>query len=1029
MTPTEPEVVTARDIFLAGHIAPERAAAFLESCGLRDGAAADALLQQLAADLPSRLALGDLAPTLFDAFATTPDPDAALVGFCRFASKHTPKVSFIQNLKADPRVLDVLTQILGTSPFLSEILIRDPQYLYWLRHELDGRPPERDDYVAEVNRLLDEVTGAEHGVDALKRLQRREFLRVAARDLFGMLDRATLTTTTAQLSNLADALVDGALRIASAELAARKGGPLPGRFAVIGMGKLGGGDLNYSSDIDLIYVYELPGGDDDPRAYEAHERYQKLGRRLTALLSEHTAEGYLYRVDMRLRPLGQRGALVYSLQQSVHYYETMGETFERFALLKARPIAGDLELGTKLVDQVAPFVYRKYLDHAAIEELARYKKRADRAHAKHGDLDDNVKEGRGGIREVELFAQVFQLIYGGQHVSLRTGHTLTALRELGRLDFIGAKEERDLESAYIFLRNVEHGLQAAQGQQTHSLSGTERGLRALARRLGFDDMASLTGVLNTHRDRVHAIYANLFYEEHEEEPLAARTIFRLLAGELADDEAHKRLSRAGFDRPDSALAALRALDAAPASGRARSRNLLANLLAAMMSDDAPLSAPDRVLMRFERVVANARGAAGLYRTLLENAGLRSRMMAGLDAGDLFAARLSAYPELLDFMAVAVLDMEVFRDAVEEAFAEVVDDDGGLESRFDPFRRIKAIEEFKVLVEWLALRDLGHLNEKLSLVADCAIQAASRAVRTGAAVAPSTTSPAPGPDGGWAVFALGKLGSSELTVHSDLDLVFVYDGDPSDSRRFEQHQKLVRATHDLLSKRTAAGSAYEIDTRLRPDGKMGALAIPLVAFERYLHNRAAIWERMAWTRARFVGGDGALGRQAQNVVDGFVYGDWSPDIPGYALHVRGRIETELAKESSGQHFDLKRGKGGLADIDFLLQVLQLREGCAREQFRVRGSRRLLAGLPETSFLAAGEVTVLQDAYTFLRELETVLRIETDTGTNVIPTDPNALDPLARRLRTPMSGPDLLDRYRTITDQVRQVYTAAMTRLSA
>ena len=1029
MPPAEPDVVTARDIFLASQLAPDRAAAFLESCGLRDGATADTHLQQLAADLPCRLALGDMAATLFDAFATTPDPDAALVGFCRFASEHTPKVAFIKNLQADPRVLEVLTQILGTSPFLSEILIRNPEYLHWLRHELDNRPPEHDDYVAEANRLLDEMTSAEHQVDALKRLQRREFLRIAARDLFGMLDRATLTTTTAQLSNLADALVDAALSIASAELAAGKRGPLAGRFAVIGMGKLGGGDLNYSSDIDLIYVYELPGGDDNPRANEAHERYQKLGRRLTALLSEHTAEGYLYRVDMRLRPLGQRGALVYSLQQSVHYYETMGETFERFALLKARPIAGDPELGATFVERVAPFVYRKYLDQAAIEELARYKKRADREHAKHGDLDDNVKEGRGGIREVELFAQVFQLIYGGTQLSLRTGHTLTALRELGKLDFIEAREERDLEAAYIFLRNIEHGLQAAQGQQTHSLSGTERGLRALARRLGFDDIESLTGVLDTHRDKVHAIYAHLFYEEQEAQALAGRTIFRLLAGEMDGDEARRRLTRAGFDRPDSALAALRSLDAAPSSGRARSRNLLANLLAAIMSDDTPLSAPDSALIRFERVVSKARGAAGLYRTLLENAGLRRRLMAGLDAGDLFAARLSAYPELLDFMASAVLDIEAFRTTVEEAFAEVANADGDLGSRFDPFRRVKAIAEFKVLVEWLTLRELAHLNDKLSLVAECAIQAAAHAVSTGSAVATSASPQNSNLDAGWAVFALGKLGSSELTVHSDLDLVFIYDGDPSDSRRFEQHQKFVRATHDLLSKRTAAGSAYEIDTRLRPDGKMGALAIPLVAFERYLHDRAEIWEQMAWTRARFAGGDATLGAQVQEVVNSFVYGDWSPDIPTYAQHVRGRIETELAKESSGDHFDLKRGRGGLADIDFLLQVLQLREGCNNEQFRVRGSRHLLSALPDTLFLPSSEATVLRDAYTFLRELETVLRIETDTGTNVISTNPDALDPLARRLRTPMSGSDLLDRYRTTTNQVRQVYTAAMTRLSA
>ncbi|MXY25019.1 MAG: bifunctional [glutamate--ammonia ligase]-adenylyl-L-tyrosine phosphorylase/[glutamate--ammonia-ligase] adenylyltransferase [Acidobacteria bacterium] len=1030
MPPTEPAVVTPRDIFLAAQLAPERAAAFLETCGLRDGAAADAHLQQLAADLPSRLALGEMAETLFDAFATTPDPDAALVGFCRFASEHTPKITFINNLRADPRMLEILTQILGTSPFLSEILIRNPEYLHWLHHELEQRPPDRDDYASEVNRLLNEMAATEHQVDALKRFQRREFLRIAARDLFGMLDATTLTTTTAQLSNLADALVDGMLGIASREMAARKAGPLPGRFAVIAMGKLGGGDLNYSSDIDLIYVYELPGGDDDPAALDAHERYQKLGRRLTALLSEHTAEGYLYRVDMRLRPLGQRGALVYSLQQSVHYYETTGETFERFALLKARPIAGDRELGLRFVERVAPFVFRKYLDHAAIEELARYKKRADRAHAKHGDLDANIKEGRGGIREVELFAQVFQLIYGGEHASLRTGHTLTALRELGALGFIEPNDQQVLQAAYIFLRNIEHGLQAAQGQQTHSLSGTERGLRALARRLGFDAMETLTQVLDTHRDRVHAIYANLFYEETEAEALAGRTIFRLLAGEMEDGEARQRLKRAGFDDPDSGLAALRALDAAPTTGRASARNLLSNLLATIMSDDPPLTAPNRVLIRFERVVSKALGATGLFRTLLENAGLRRRLMAGLDAGDLFAARLAAYPELLDFMASAVLDIEAFRPAVEEAFADVLaDNGGGLESQFDPFRRVKAMQEFKVLVEWLALRELTPLNEKLSLVADCALRAAARAASTAPAVTARASADASDFDTGWAVLALGKLGSSELTVHSDLDLVFLYDGDPSDAERFQLHQKFVRAIFDLLSKRTAAGAAYEIDTRLRPEGKMGALAIPLVAFERYLQGRAEIWERMAWTRARFAGGDPALGEEVQAVVNRFVYGEWSPRIPAYAMHVRGRIESELAREATGDRFDLKRGKGGLADIDFLLQVLQLRAGRDDERFRVPGSRRLLASLPDSVYLPSDEADVLRDAYAFLRQLETVLRIESDSGTNAISTDPGALEPLARRLRTSVSGSQLLEQYTATTDQVRRIYSDGMARLSA
>ena len=1017
-TPPSPHATTPRDIFLAAELPADTAARFLEGYGLRDGEAADQHLQQLADDLSSRLALGSLADTLLDVLSTTPDPDAAIVGFCRYASERAPKASFIREVDADPRLLDILLQILGTSPFLSEILIRNPEYLYWLRRKLDAAPPDRVDYDAELGRLVDTAKSVEHQVNVLKRFQRREMLRVAACDLFGMLNRESLTTTTTQLSDLADTLVDHTLRIAASE-AARKQGPLPGRFAVIGMGKLGGGDLNYSSDIDLIYVYDAP----EQEVAAAHGRYQKLGRRLTALLSDHTTEGYLYRVDMRLRPMGQRGNLVYSLQQSTQYYESLGETFERFALLKARPIAGDLELGRQFVARVTPFVYRKYIDHAAIEELARYKARADREHARHGDLDLNIKEGRGGIREVELFAQVFQLLHGGDQPALRTGHTLTALDQLGAHRFIDPDVQRDLAEAYIFLRNIEHGLQAAQGQQTHSLTGTERGLRALSRRLGFDAIETLTTVLDRHRDRVHAIYANLFHRETDEEGFAGRDLFRLLAGEIGDEEGRSRLAEAGIENPGGALEAIRALDAAPSHGRGSSRNLLANLLGTILSGETRLSAPGQTLIRFEQVVAQAGAPATLYRTLLENGELRRRLLTCLDAGDLFAARLAAYPELLDFLASAALDHDVFRAAVVDAFDEVVAAGPDLQSCFDPFRRVKAIEEFKVLVEWLTRRRLDLLNEKLSLVADCAIQAAGRAVARERPPSPD----APNLEAGWTVFALGKLGSRELTVHSDLDLVFLYAGDTTDGARFQRHQKFVRAIHELLSKKTAAGSAYEFDTRLRPEGKMGALAIPFPAFQRYLRERAETWERMAWTRSRHVGGDPRLAAQVRETVDRFVYGPWEPGIPAYARHVRSRIERELAREAAGDHLDLKRGRGGLADIDFLLQVLQIREGTTRGGFRVAGTRWLLAALPETEVLRPAEAKTLREAYGFLRELETVLRIHTDTSGGAISTDPSALEPLARRLREPMSGQDLLARYHDVTTQVRAIYDMGMDRL--
>ena len=1018
--PSEPNALTPRDLFLAAELTPEEASRFLEERGLRDGAAADRHLQELADDLTSRLALGNLADLLLDTLSTTPDPDAALVGFCRYVVERTPKAAFLNTLHDDPRALDILTQILGTSPFLSEILIRNPGYLDWLRRELDAPPPDRRAFDHEIRRLFGDGRDPGRQIDGLKRLQRREMLRVAGRDLFGMLDRETLTTTTAQLSDLADAIVDGAVRIATAEQAER-GGPLGGRFAVIGMGKLGGADLNYSSDIDLIYVYDAP--DDEVAAL--HSRYQKLGRRLTGLLSEHTGEGYLYRVDMRLRPMGQRGALVYSLRQAAQYYESLGETFERFALLKARPIAGDGELGARFVELVQPFVYRKYLDHAAIEELVRYKARADRAHAKHGDLDRNIKEGRGGIREIELFAQVFQLIHGGERPALRTGHTLTALEQLGASGFIDPDVQRDLSAAYIFLRNVEHGLQVAEGQQTHSLSGTDRGLLALARRLGFDDVETLTGVLDRHRERVHAVYADLFHDAPSDGARGGRDMFRLLAGEMSDEEGRSRLADAGVENPQGALDTIRALDAAPAQGRASARNLLANLLAAILSGETPLAAPGQVLIRLEQVVSHVGAPGALFRTLLEDVVLRDRLLTGLDAGELFAARLSAYPELLDFLAAAALEPEAFRTAVTGAFGAVVAAEGGIDSRLDPFRRVKVIEEFKVLAEWLAARRLDLLNDRLSLVADCAVTAAARAAARERPPDPDAADP----EAGWTVIALGKLGSRELTVHSDLDLVFVYDGETTDAPRFERHQKFVRAIHDLLSRKTGAGFAYEFDTRLRPEGKMGALAIPFPAFERYLRDRAETWERMAWTRRRPAGGDTGLGKRVQETVDRFVYGPWASDIPAYARHVRSRIERELAGEAAGDHLDLKRGRGGLADIDFLLQVLQIREGAEREQFRVAGSRALLATLPETAFLRPGEADTLRDAYGFLRELETVLRIYTNAGGGAIPTDPGALEPVARRLREAASGEELLARYREVTAEVRAIYETGMDRLEA
>ena len=1015
MPPDTPSPVTPRDLFLAKELSEQAAQRFLADCGFRDPVAADTHLQQLADDLPTRLALGELADLLLPALADAPDPDAALVGLCRYVATRLPKSSLISYLHDDPRALQVLTTLLGASPFLSEVLIRNPEYFHWLQHELDASEPDLVDYQQEMDRILGHDSHFIRRLDALKRFKRREILRIAGRDL---LSTDTLPSSTRQLSNLADAVTAAAIVILRDRMATERNDVLPDAFVVIGMGKLGGQELNYSSDVDLIYLYDAP--DDAPTS--THERFQKFGRQLTSVLSEYTDEGYLYRVDLRLRPMGKRGNVVYSLQQSAEYYETMAETFERFAMIKARAIAGDLELGRRFLEIVRPFVYRKYLDHAAIEELSRYKARSDRQHAKGEAGDRNVKVGRGGIREIELFTQVFQLIYGGTQPELQDPNTLSALQTVNRLGYLDDATLGELRRAYEFLRKLEHRLQIVQEGQTHTLSDEATELVVTARRLGFQTETELLSTLEMHREKVHAVYSSLLERRSEDAQFQARQLFRLLSSELSDDEAVAHMRSLGFSDPDAALGAIRGLDdvASIRHSKTATRNLLANLLAAMLSDIAECVAPAQVLIRLERVVAKTGGASSLYRSLLENDQLRTRLLMALDAGDLFAQRLGRHPELLDFLVTASLDLDGFRDAIAEGLAQLKGE--GFAALADPFRRFKAIEEFKAIVEWLGNPSLATLNEKLSLIADAALEWSGDRAEVGTLLADD------GSGGGrWGIYALGKLGGRELTVHSDLDLVFLYDGHPSDSPTFERHQAFVRAIHTFLEEPTAAGFAYRLDTRLRPEGKKGALAVPVSAFSRYLETRAEIWERMAWTRGRFVAGSPAVEKDVSKAVERFVYGSWNTDIPAYARHIRNRMEREIAREGSGQRLDLKVGMGGLADIDFLLQLVQMREGATRAEFRVAGTRQLLVDLPPNYVVDADDARRLRVCYEYLRTLETVLRIQSDSSRGWMSTDASELEPVAARVGEPATGEALLRQYHEVTREVRDIFERGMKRL--
>jgi glutamate-ammonia-ligase adenylyltransferase len=997
-------VISPSDLFLSPDLTEEQARTYLQTFGFRDPAAADEHLQALAEEPPTREVLAGLAESLLDTLRRAPDPDAALVGFSRYLATRYPKAMFLRYLIDDPRALGLLIEVLGTSPFLGEILIRNPEYLHWLVSQIDRSPPEADDLLEEVDELIAREQDESGHLDSLKRFKRRELLRIAARDILG---RETLESATEQLSDLADVMTEQVLRVVERSVLAAAGlDRRPGSFVVLGMGKLGGRELNYSSDIDLIFVYE-PHDEGDQNA---HRVFQKLGRALFSAMTEFTDEGNFYRVDLRLRPMGRRGNIAYSLQEHVQYYDTWGETFERFALIKARSMAGDRALGQRFIELVQPFVYRKYLDHAALEEIFRYKERAEKSHS---DVDRDVKVGRGGIREIELFTQALQLTYGAEYPGVREANTLTALRALLAAGLIGEQIRDDLSRAYVLLRTVEHRLQIVHQQQTHTLARGEQELEISARRLGFARAEDLQAELKVHRDRVHEIYGLVFERRAGTFDFESREIFRVLAGEASPSEAVEFLRGYHLADPTTALDVIRALDQATslAPSRSTARNVLANLLAAVLDRLGQCARPDQVLIRLEQVTERTGAAASFYRTLLENDALRHLLISTLDLGTLPASRLIRYPELLDSLLYTLPSLDQLRSRYELALANVHPDD-----RRNQIRRFKAIEEFKILVEAVSDGSLTDLQQRLSLLADVCVEHAA------------AWSASPDRSGSeWVIVALGKLGGRELTIHSDLDLVVIYRGDPADGRTFLGLQRFVEDFERSLEEPTDEGVAYHIDTRLRPEGKKGPLAMPFENFLRYLSSRAEIWERLAWTRGRILAGSQALGREVVAAVQAFVYGPWDSRVPKYMKDIRRRMERELGSKS-GRQLEFKIGRGGLADIDFMLQMIQIREGSSRPEFRIAGTRQLLEQLPDSPFISGAEAAQLQRAYGFLRSLETFARIDADTNLSAVPDEPERLDGLGRRLQ--LADPpeqSLREAYQQETDSVRAIYESVLGRL--
>ena len=954
--------------------------------------------------------------------------------------------------KIPARHLPDLIRLFGSSSFLSEVLIRaGNSWPDLFLRQIESKQKTAAENLMDLNAAIRGVVSFDDFCAELRRYKQREYLRIGARDLEASV---TMEETVRELSALADASLEAAYRYGRAEVEKEYGTLLlPGKpehngFVVLGMGKLGGAELNFSSDIDVIFLF----GDDDGESSGGRkgkttprEFFSAIGQKIIQAMGDVTQDGFVFRIDLRLRPLGANGPLVQSVNSAMVYYESWGQCWERAALIKARPVAGDLDLGKQFLKEVEPFIYRRYLDYTTVDELRHMKARIENELLTGDGKERNIKLGYGGIREIEFFTQALQLVNGGYEASLRGPGTLLALEQLARHNFITAQDKDRLSEAYRFLRQVEHKIQMVQEAHTYSIPEGKEEEKALARRLGYTKTKTLHERDLFWRDhRVHTadvrrIFDRLFYDAQKQITDGASEVGSIWHDLDQQGVMVKQLQQAGFSHPAKAYENLIAVRdgevfAPPSLKRLK---VMRTLGPALITEIANSSAPDQALLNLSKFAHRIGGRTGFLTLLAENPETM-RLLITLFADSQFMTDLFLNrPELIDtLIRVDLTRVEKTRDEMLRELNATLSGTNDLEGKLNALRRYKTEEFIRI-----GLHDLGGAIELIPILRQLT-DLAEACVDGGLGVTLEEIRGKYGtvPQARFAVIGGGKMGGRELDYNSDLDLVFIYDA-PEDAEstgdsgaRLPAHEYYVRLGQKLLtyvSAPTEEGILYKIDMQLRPSGKSGPIVSSLEAFRNYHKTSSQLWERQALIKARFVAGDPRLGKEVEKVVEGFAYGLALPEGGiGEIHHLRMRMEKELANEDES-HFNLKKGRGGLVDIEFVTQMLQLAHGHRFLGLRHCGTLAALKGLREANILKASEFNLLHDGYLFLRHLDHRLRLERDQSIDAFEADPARLDGIARTLgydggkktdgkTRPRAGNKLLRDYETRREKIRACY---------
>ncbi|HEY6837636.1 MAG TPA: bifunctional [glutamate--ammonia ligase]-adenylyl-L-tyrosine phosphorylase/[glutamate--ammonia-ligase] adenylyltransferase [Geobacteraceae bacterium] len=1025
-----------------------RLVAFLESRGFSYGFRSATNLRLLAYLVPADSLRAICATSL-----GTPMPDMALNGLERIGNV-VPREEFQAVCAKKARLTQLLT-VCGSSPFLTSIICRDPAAFHELlvNRQID-RQRDEGEMLAELRALVGEQTDMPSLMAQLRRFKYREILRIAARDLNGL---APLEEVTAELSGLAAASLQVAYEIGRKNLVAEHGTPImetpasprEADLTILGMGKFGGRELNFSSDIDLIYFYssdqgETSGVSDGQGGVRGkislHAFFAKLAEFITKAVSQVTADGFVFRVDLGLRPEGKSGDICVSQRAGEIYYESWGQSWERAAMLKARPVAGSLELGEQLLDAIQPFIYRKYLDYTLVEDMMAMKKKIDASLAREREGEYNLKLGRGGIREIEFFIQALQLVYAGKNPALRERNSLESLAALREARIINDEDCEALCEAYRFLRTAEHRIQVVQERQTHSLPRQDEELRALARRCGYlrnGGTNKFMAVLEAHRTKVSAIYGALFLSRDEKlkEDIAPE-VYYFFDPKADPDLLKDMLAERRFEQVDAAYDNILLLRDGPPRARLteRGRRTLGNIAPALLQEIFVSPDPDLALANLDRFLSAVGSRSAFYALLAENREILKVLVSLFGMSEFLSKIFIGHPELLDSM-VSRSYASSYKDraAMENELAELLGQVDYFEDRLDALRRYRHEEFLRI-----GMNDVhGKMGQteiatQLTNLADACLRAAFVMAKGELARFGTPTWKTPEGDvreAAFAVIGMGKMGGGELNYHSDLDIIYIYDhqGYTDGEKQISNHEyfaKLGQKIISILTTQTREGYVYKIDTRLRPSGNAGPLVTSMESFRNYHRHEAQIWERQALTKARVVLGESPLKEEVEAICRDTVYGSGADDDVRREIHrLRMRMEMELAREKEGS-YNIKTGRGGMVDVEFIVQFLQLKHGSTRPEIRSANTLSALKAFGAAGILAAEDCATLISGYKFLRRLENRLRIIHDYSMNDLGGSMAYLNKLARRLgydlRLKNPGEALLKDYETTTEAVRRVY---------